>query len=346
MREGATTVLDPWGIVQQEAWGYTCTCTALRRYSSGGLSITEGDKTQTSYVSPYGGGTVVHGYYSTFSVKALMPGTWSVQIYVNCTKSVANGHVLGDYFVNYTINVEKIPEVVSITIPNSLSLEAEKTYSFSPTIVESGASTSLTWYSSETSIVSVSNNGTIKAEEVGMASVWCTASNGVSSNRCTVTVTPILVENIELERKQMELDVGEKKQIRATVYPWNASVQTLEWKSSDEAVAKVSSNGMVTGVVSGKCTITATAMDSSKVSESCEVTVRGTPEPSEYSLGDINGDGKVDVSDYIGVANHIMGNTPEGFILEAADVDENGKIDVSDYIGIANLILMDNIYGK
>jgi hypothetical protein len=63
-------------------------------------------------------------------------------------------------------------------------------------------------------------------------------------------------------------------------------------------------------------------------------------------LGDINGDGKVDVSDYIGVANRILGQTPAGFIERAGDVDGNGVIDVSDYIGIANIILMGSPYGN
>ena len=63
-------------------------------------------------------------------------------------------------------------------------------------------------------------------------------------------------------------------------------------------------------------------------------------------MGDINGDGKVDVSDYIGVANHILGNTPEGFDAGAADVNNDGVVDVSDYIGVANIILTGSPYGK
>jgi hypothetical protein len=74
--------------------------------------------------------------------------------------------------------------------------------------------------------------------------------------------------------------------------------------------------------------------------------VRSTLSVVSYMLGDINGDGKVDVSDYIGIANHILGNTPEGFVLKAADVNEDGLIDVSDYIGVANIILSGSIYGS
>jgi len=55
--------------------------------------------------------------------------------------------------------------------------------------------------------------------------------------------------------------------------------------------------------------------------------------------GDVNDDGTVDISDYIGVANHILGNTPAGFNATAADVNNDGEIDISDYIGVANIIL-------
>jgi len=67
---------------------------------------------------------------------------------------------------------------------------------------------------------------------------------------------------------------------------------------------------------------------------------------SPYFTGDINHDGDINVSDYIGVANYIMGNTPSGFVVDAADVDGDGDVNVSDYIGIANIILTGNPYGN
>lgn len=68
-------------------------------------------------------------------------------------------------------------------------------------------------------------------------------------------------------------------------------------------------------------------------------------EVEETIKGDVNNDGKVDVSDYIGVANHILGIAQDIFNEEAADVDGSGAIDVSDYIGVANIILTGSIYG-
>lgn len=66
----------------------------------------------------------------------------------------------------------------------------------------------------------------------------------------------------------------------------------------------------------------------------------------EFVTGDATGDGVVDVSDYIGIANYILGNVPAGFNEMAADVNGDGVVDVSDYIGVANLILYGNVNGK
>ena len=61
--------------------------------------------------------------------------------------------------------------------------------------------------------------------------------------------------------------------------------------------------------------------------------------------GDSNGDDVVNAKDYSGVANYIMGDSPEEFDPEASDVDENGTVDVRDNVGIANIITTGSIYG-
>ena len=86
-----------------------------------------------------------------------------------------------------------------------------------------------------------------------------------------------------------------------------------------------------------------TATNVAYVSASCV----GTPdkpltlsyEAQNMILGDGTGDGTVDISDYIGVANYILGIPQTGFNVDAADVNKDGVIDISDYIGVANIIL-------
>jgi hypothetical protein len=74
--------------------------------------------------------------------------------------------------------------------------------------------------------------------------------------------------------------------------------------------------------------------------------LRIVEDQTAYVLGDVNGDGKVDVSDYIGVANRILNIEQEGFNEQAADVNKDGKIDISDYIGVANIILTGSPYSS
>lgn len=57
-------------------------------------------------------------------------------------------------------------------------------------------------------------------------------------------------------------------------------------------------------------------------------------------LGDANRDGDVDVSDFLSVANHILGRGPIGFLHKAANTSKgDNEIDVADFLGVANIIL-------
>ena len=62
-------------------------------------------------------------------------------------------------------------------------------------------------------------------------------------------------------------------------------------------------------------------------------------ESSKIILGDVNGDGTVDVSDVMALANYVLAKNVEGFNVAVADVNEDGDIDVSDVMKLANIIL-------
>lgn len=60
-----------------------------------------------------------------------------------------------------------------------------------------------------------------------------------------------------------------------------------------------------------------------------------------YARGDANGDGSVNVGDYVATANYILGLNPDPFVFSAADVDENETINVGDLVGIINIMMGD-----
>ena len=82
----------------------------------------------------------------------------------------------------------------------------------------------------------------------------------------------ISISNIILDNQTLEIEVNEEAIISATILPTNA-MESLNWISSDESVATVSTNGStvtVTGKKEGLATITAT---NGTINASCEVTV-------------------------------------------------------------------------
>ena len=64
----------------------------------------------------------------------------------------------------------------------------------------------------------------------------------ISLIACTEQPTPVVVESIELELDTLTLKVGEKIEVTAAVWPGYAENQTVRWKSSDEAIAIVTSS--------------------------------------------------------------------------------------------------------
>ena len=73
---------------------------------------------------------------------------------------------------------------------------------------------------------------------------------------CAVTVTPVGVESISLDKTSLELKVFEADTLKPTITPADATSPTITWKSDNEAVATVS-GGIVNALSEGEATITA-----------------------------------------------------------------------------------------
>lgn len=175
----------------------------------------------------------------------------------------------GCHTIVYNITVV---DVTSISIPSNLSLKRGTTYTFSPTVSDSNAETTLSWSSSNTSIVSVTNSGVITAKAAGSANVTCKASNGVSAT-CYVNVTPITVTKITISQTSGKLEVGNTLQLSTTITPSNADNRRVNWESSNPSVAIVSTAGLVTGVSEGYSIISASTTDGTNLKVSCTVNV-------------------------------------------------------------------------
>ena len=88
----------------------------------------------------------------------------------------------------------------------------------------------------------------------------------------------IPVESITLDKTELELAVGEKYQLVATILPENATYQgenDLEWTTTDPYAVYVN-GGLVTAYRVGEATITCTSRSNREVSATCHVRVTQT----------------------------------------------------------------------
>ena len=86
------------------------------------------------------------------------------------------------------------------------------------------------------------------------------------------TKSSSLASGITLDQTSLAMNSGTNAQLSASITPETA-FSSIIWTSSDESVATVDANGLVTAVAGGSCTITATTSGSQKTA-TCSVTVK------------------------------------------------------------------------
>ena len=129
--------------------------------------------------------------------------------------------------------------------------------------------TTITWSSSDTDVVTVTEQGELIPVELGDAVV--TATCGGKTATCDVTVK-VPIDSISLNKSTLTLEKGKKEILTATILPTN-SAESIEvtWLSSNGSVVTVSETGEVTAVGAGHATITAIGGGKNAI---CEVTVK------------------------------------------------------------------------
>jgi len=110
------------------------------------------------------------------------------------------------------------------------------------------------------------------ALKVGTTKIVIEDTKSGASKAFTVNVLPISVLGVSLDVSSVELVKGSTQQLNATVSPSTANNINVEWISSDNSVATVSTTGKITAVGYGKAIITVKTVDS-QYTASCQISV-------------------------------------------------------------------------
>ena len=131
----------------------------------------------------------------------------------------------------------------------------------------------VSWASSNTSVATVTDGGTIRGVAPGTSNVTVSTEQGDFKATCVVTVFIPPATGVALSKTSTSIIASLDERLTATVTPSGAN-QTVTWQSSNIAVAQVAreGNGTVIATAPGEAIITATTLDG-KHTASCAVTV-------------------------------------------------------------------------
>jgi uncharacterized protein YjdB len=154
---------------------------------------------------------------------------------------------------NYTISFKAKSTVntnVGLMMSNwgTVNYIPEKTIALTPSVQTFAFSTS--------TVINQTDNRTIMSFLLGLLptgqSVWIDDVNLVQGSP---------VSSISLSASAANINKNSTFQLTATVLPSDAAIKTIIWSSSDNTVATVNANGVVTSVATGVATITATTLE-------------------------------------------------------------------------------------
>lgn len=191
-----------------------------------------------------------------------------------------------------TCEVVVTPTVVlvkSITLNQAtITMLEEETQTLVATVFpEDATNKKVIWTSNHPEIAAVDQEGVVTAVKKGQAVITAMAEDGEFTATCQVTVNApqIAVDGVQLNKEEMLLFTGGAEKLLATVSPANASEKSVTWASSDEAVATVDAQGVVSAVGEGTAVITVTTVDG-EFTDECTVTVKGSP-GEDYNIATV-----------------------------------------------------------
>ena len=257
------------------------------------LSVKQGSKVSASWkIQPSGSKPTIEWAsadekVATVDEKGRITGVYPGQTTITAT--MPSGQVSA-----LTITVKPI-SVSQVTIrPTSVKMTLGETKSVTASVSPKNATwPEVTWSSADESIAVITQDGLIRAVGVGQTTIAATTREG-KTRTAKVTVNPVYVKKIALSGAVEGLIGGvtgrNQAQLSYSIEPANATIQDVEWSSSNKKIATVDENGVVTGLKDGKVTITCKATDGSRRYARIQLTfaknelVRSVIEPVEGEL--------------------------------------------------------------
>lgn len=147
---------------------------------------------------------------------------------------------------------------------------------------ENATNKEITWNSSDGTVATVNENGTVTGISAGFATITVTTNDGGFTADCTVEVRELFipVTGVSLNKTNSTITINGIETLIATIANADATNQDVTWSSSDETIATVDQDGIVNGLSTGTATITVTT-DDGGYTANCTIEVTAGSIPTE-----------------------------------------------------------------
>ena len=162
------------------------------------------------------------------------------------------------------ITVTFVPVSTVTVTPASANLAVGQTVQLTATPKDANGNTltgrTITWATSNASVATVTTSGSVKGVTAGSATITATSEGQSGSSAISVRIVP--VATVAVSPASASVQVGGTVQLTAVTKDSAGNTltgRTITWASSNSTVATVSTTGLVSGLLIGSATITATS---------------------------------------------------------------------------------------
>ncbi|MBE6231764.1 MAG: hypothetical protein E7117_05265 [Bacteroidales bacterium] len=241
----------------------------------------------------------------------------------------------GGHTAECVVHVIAMPESISLN-KSEMTLNAGESETLTVELFPEEAVYILEWTTDDESVVTVSSEGVVTAISKGTATIRVTTLNGLTAECVVEVIVP--VSGVTLDHTEIELYMGERKQLTATVLPAESENKAVIWTSDNEEVAAVTKDGMVVGGSKEGETVIRVTTEDGGFTASCKVTVK---------RGDLPADGvKLDKEKVIIVVGRTydviatvtpLGAGDKNVIWSVSDGDVASVASVAGFIGMGRI---------
>ncbi|MCX5766375.1 MAG: Ig-like domain-containing protein [Gemmatimonadetes bacterium] len=142
----------------------------------------------------------------------------------------------------------------------------------------------VTWSSAATSVATVSSSGLVQGVSAGTTTITASAGAGITSTVAITVTAPVGVTSVSVSPSSATVQIGDTRQLSATVVASAGIATTVTWSSSDNSKVTVSAAGLATAVAASGAQVCATSTADASKQACAAITVPAPAAPIAVSI--------------------------------------------------------------